>query len=105
MSDAAWLVEQSGFDVARANYYETLFTVGNGRLGTRGSLEEGHLGQLSGTFIAGVYDGHAEREAGATHLRQAGGGLEGGINVERRYVHKNLRAGVGGAGLSRSARR
>ena len=58
MTDAAWLVEQSGFDVARANYWETLFTVGNGRLGTRGSLEEGHLGQLSGTFLAGVYDGH-----------------------------------------------
>jgi kojibiose phosphorylase len=56
--DDAWLVEQSGFEVARANYYETLFTVGNGRVGTRGSLEEGHLGQLSGTFLAGVYDGH-----------------------------------------------
>ena len=38
--------------------HETLFTVGNGRLGTRGSLEEGHLGALSGTFLAGVYDGH-----------------------------------------------
>ncbi|MDT7582139.1 MAG: kojibiose phosphorylase [Pseudonocardiales bacterium] len=58
MNDAAWVVEQSGFDVARANFYETLFTVGNGRLGTRGSLEEGHLGQLSGTFLGGVYDGH-----------------------------------------------
>ena len=58
MTDAAWLVEESGFDVARANYHETLFTVGNGRLGTRGSLEEGHLGQLSGTFLGGVYDGH-----------------------------------------------
>ncbi len=57
MTDA-WLVEESGFDPARANYHETLFTVGNGRLGTRGSLEEGHRGQLSGTFLGGVYDGH-----------------------------------------------
>ncbi len=58
--DDAWLVEESGpgFDRARANYHETLFTVGNGRLGTRGSLEEGHRGQLSGTFLNGVYDGH-----------------------------------------------
>ena len=39
-ADAAWLVEESGFDRSRANYQETLFTVGNGRLGTRGSLEE-----------------------------------------------------------------
>jgi kojibiose phosphorylase len=53
-----WLIEESGFDPDRANFYETLFTVGNGRLGTRGSLEEGHLGQLSGTFLNGVYDAH-----------------------------------------------
>ena len=57
-TDASWLVEESGFDRARANFYETLFTVGNGRSGTRGSLEEGHRGQLSGTFLGGVYDGH-----------------------------------------------
>jgi kojibiose phosphorylase len=60
--DDAWLVEESGidggFDRARANHHETLFTVGNGRLGTRGSLEEGHRGALSGTFLGGVYDGH-----------------------------------------------
>ena len=56
--DTAWLVDESSFDVARANYHETLFTVGNGRIGTRGTLEEGHLGALSGTFLAGVYDGH-----------------------------------------------
>ena len=58
MPTDVWVVEESGFDRERANFYETLFTVGNGRLGTRGSLEEGHLGQLSGTFLAGVYDGH-----------------------------------------------
>ena len=57
-STGAWVVQESGFDRERANFYETLFTVGNGRLGTRGSLEEGHLGPLSGTFLAGVYDGH-----------------------------------------------
>ena len=53
-----WLVEESGFDLGRAGFHETVFTVGNGRLGTRGSLEEGHRGQLSGTFLNGVYDGH-----------------------------------------------
>ncbi len=53
-----WLVREHGFDLARANTYETLFTVGNGRLGTRGALEEGHVGALSGVFLAGVYDGH-----------------------------------------------
>lgn len=58
LSDEAWLVRQSGHDQARANYYETLFTIGNGRLGTRGSLEEGHRGEWSGTYLNGVYDSH-----------------------------------------------
>ena len=49
---------RGGFDPERANVYETLFTVGNGTLGTRGTLEEGHLGDLSGTFLSGVYDAH-----------------------------------------------
>lgn len=55
---SAWTVTENGWDPARANYHETVFTVGNGRLGTRGSLEEGHRGAVSGTFLAGVYDAH-----------------------------------------------
>jgi kojibiose phosphorylase len=58
MATDAWVVEESRFDPERASFYETLFTVGNGRLGTRGSLEEGHRGQLSGTYLNGVYDSH-----------------------------------------------
>jgi len=55
---AEWQITESGFEPGRANLLETLFTVGNGRLGTRGSLEEGHVGELSGTFLSGVYDGY-----------------------------------------------
>jgi trehalose/maltose hydrolase-like predicted phosphorylase len=33
MPTHVWLVEESGFDRERVNFYETLFTVGNGRLG------------------------------------------------------------------------
>lgn len=58
LSAPEWLVTESGFDPERANVYETLFTVGNGRLGTRGVLEEGHRGDRSGVFINGVYDDH-----------------------------------------------
>ena len=58
LSEEPWLVRQSGHDPERANYYETIFTVGNGRLGTRGSLEEGHRGEWSGTYLNGVYDAH-----------------------------------------------
>ncbi|HEY0812973.1 MAG TPA: glycosyl hydrolase family 65 protein [Pseudonocardia sp.] len=58
LSGAEWLVTETGFDPARANVYETLCTVGNGYLGTRGTLEEGHPGDLSGTYLNGVYDDH-----------------------------------------------
>jgi len=56
--DVAWLVVEDGFDPALANRLETQFTVGNGYLGTRGSLEEGHPGALPGTFLRGVFDHH-----------------------------------------------
>jgi kojibiose phosphorylase len=58
LNTAEWLVTENGFDPARANAFETLLTVGNGYLGTRGTLEEGHLGEVSGTYLAGVYDDH-----------------------------------------------
>ncbi len=55
---AEWQITESGFDPEQANTFETLFTVGNGRLGTRGTLEEGHVGEVSGTYLSGVYDGY-----------------------------------------------
>ncbi len=56
--DSRWLIVEDGFTTALANTYETLFTTGNGYLGTRGSLEEGHEGALPGTFLRGVFDHH-----------------------------------------------
>ncbi len=58
LSSDDWLVKETGFDAAEANFRETIFTVGNGYQGTRASLEEGHKGELSGTYLAGVYDHH-----------------------------------------------
>src|SRR5262245_35770502 len=56
--DPRWLIVEEGFDPATVNRYETVFTVGNGYLGTRGSLEEGHPAALPGTFLRGVFDHH-----------------------------------------------
>ncbi|CAN7758621.1 glycoside hydrolase family 65 protein [Mesorhizobium sp. LjNodule214] len=53
-----WLVEEEGFDIGKANVFETLFTLGNGYLGTRGTLEEGFKGEVSGTYLNGVFDAH-----------------------------------------------
>lgn len=58
LSAAEWQITESGFDADKANVFETLFSIGNGRIGTRGSLEEGHVGERSGTFLSGVYDAH-----------------------------------------------
>lgn len=58
VSDDDWLVTETEFDLDKVNYFETVFTVGNGYQGTRGSLEEGLAGALSGTYLAGVYDNH-----------------------------------------------
>jgi kojibiose phosphorylase len=52
--DSGWLIVEDGFAAALAGTCETLFTTGNGYLGTRGSLEEGHEGALPGTFLRGV---------------------------------------------------
>lgn len=57
-ADPGWSIVERGFDPARTGYHETVLTVGNGRLGTRGALEEGGPGALSGIYIAGVYDAH-----------------------------------------------
>src|SRR5256885_11053864 len=56
--DSRWQVVENGFAPELANTYETLFTTGNGYLGTRGSLEERHEGSLPGTFLRGVFDHH-----------------------------------------------
>ncbi len=58
LSAEEWLITESGLDLGRLNTFETLFTVGNGLIGTRGALEEGHRGELSGTYLAGVYDSY-----------------------------------------------
>ncbi|HEX7126908.1 MAG TPA: beta-phosphoglucomutase family hydrolase [Thermodesulfobacteriota bacterium] len=55
-SIVAWRVEQVGFDPAREHDVESLFTVGNGYLGVRGSLDTPLAASQGDLFIAGVYD-------------------------------------------------
>jgi kojibiose phosphorylase len=51
-----WSVIETQFDPTQLHHKETVFTVGNGYLGTRGSFEEGYPGAMSATLIHGVYD-------------------------------------------------
>ena len=56
MNDTAWIVTETDFDPARLHHRETVFTLGNGYLGTRGTFEEGYPGAWPATFIHGLYD-------------------------------------------------
>ncbi len=56
MKNTEWIVSESEFDPARLHHQETVFTLGNGYLGTRGAFEEGYPGAWPATFIHGVYD-------------------------------------------------
>lgn len=51
-----WKIIEPEFNPEYLQHYETIFTLGNGYLGTRGSLEEEYAESNPGTFIAGTYD-------------------------------------------------
>jgi beta-phosphoglucomutase len=51
-----WTLIEPQFDPALLRSRETVFTIGNGYLGTRGSFEEGYPHALPATLVQGVYD-------------------------------------------------
>jgi len=51
-----WTVEQTSFDAATQHHDETVFTIGNGYLSTRGTFEEQASGEWRTTFLHGVFD-------------------------------------------------
>jgi alpha,alpha-trehalose phosphorylase len=60
-----WRIRETVFDPARAFLHETLFTLGNGWIGMRGTPDEGTAGAagqtLEGTYLNGFYDTEAIR--------------------------------------------
>jgi kojibiose phosphorylase len=51
-----WTVSETQFNPAQLHHKETVFTIGNGYLGTRGSFEEGYSRAMPATLIQGVYN-------------------------------------------------
>jgi kojibiose phosphorylase len=51
-----WLIAETSFDPAELHHKETVFTIGNGYLGTRGTFEEGYPGDRPATFVYGLFD-------------------------------------------------
>jgi beta-phosphoglucomutase len=51
-----WNVIETEFDPAKLHHKETVFTLSNGYLGTRGAFEEGYPQDSAATLIHGLYD-------------------------------------------------
>jgi len=57
MADSVnWVLYEEGFDPQQLHYKETIFTIGNGYLSTRGAFEEGYPDDRCATFVHGVFD-------------------------------------------------
>lgn len=54
--DAAWLLDEPGFDVAREHEIESRLTLANGYVGSRGSIAEGTSVSRPATFLAGAFE-------------------------------------------------
>ena len=51
-----WSVNEHIFDPQKLHSQETVFTIGNGYFGTRGTFEEGYPGATPATLLSGVFD-------------------------------------------------
>ncbi|HET9907435.1 MAG TPA: glycoside hydrolase family 65 protein, partial [Anaerolineales bacterium] len=51
-----WTLTEDTFDPKKQYHKETIFTIGNGYLCTRGAFEEGFPNDHRATFIHGVFD-------------------------------------------------
>lgn len=56
MTNDHWQITETSFDAQKQHHLETIFTIGNGYLCTRGAFEEGFLGDHRATFIHGMFD-------------------------------------------------
>jgi trehalose/maltose hydrolase-like predicted phosphorylase len=94
--DSCWRLDVDGSNPDREREVESWLTVGNGRTGTRGSLDEGSATSLPALYVAGIYGWDPDEQAGPelvrgpewTSLRPADG-----PPAERRRV-LDLRNGV-----------
>jgi trehalose/maltose hydrolase-like predicted phosphorylase len=64
----AWNVIETEFNPHKLHHKETVFTLSNGYLGTRGTFPEGYPGDCAATYINGVYD---DVPVGTKELAQA----------------------------------
>jgi trehalose/maltose hydrolase-like predicted phosphorylase len=61
MQGRLWTIKEYPFHPEKLRYYETIFTIGNGYLGTRASFEEGFEGDSPATLIHGIFNHSPDR--------------------------------------------
>ncbi len=101
--DPEWTLVEKGFTLAREHEVESLFAIGNGYIGSRGSLAEGSALSAPATFVAGVFDSDASSLSGLaptadwTRLSTTIDGhalrLDRGHNLEHRRI-LDMRQGI-----------
>lgn len=95
-TDPEWIIEETSFTPAREHEMESLFTVGNGFVGTRGSLSEGDGLSSPATFLAGVFDAAGEMTPGLvmapdwTHMALTVEGRPVRLDIGRRLEHRRI---------------
>ena len=51
-----WKIIQDGFHSERERFYQSVFSIGNGKMGQRANFEENYSGDsMQGSYIAGLY--------------------------------------------------
>ena len=114
--DPGWIIVGEGFTPEREHELESLFAIGNGYAGSRGSLAEGSALSAAATFVAGVFDSEAgtvpslaptadwnssvrynRRPAASARLRP-----EPGASSHTRHAARHPLEGVAAPGRSRS---
>jgi len=58
--ERTWHVVEPNFSLERLHHSETIFTIGNGYLGTRGTFAEGYPDELPSTLIHGIFNHHPQ---------------------------------------------
>lgn len=63
LSEPEWLIPDDSFAVEDQTLKESIFTLGNGYIGSRGTYEETPLRSHPGTFFAGIYNRNGQKVA------------------------------------------
>lgn len=91
--DADWILRENAYNPAEVPKYETLFSLGNGYLGIRGTFEEHEGNYKPATFINGFYESepiiYGEHAYGYAKNRQRMVPLTDGTKI-RMYIEGDL---------------